>query len=192
MPSGAGLAIPWRRCVFCPGTCTAKQASTRSNGAGLNPFSTPAPTTISICADYNLHLLLKHSMLILQIHRPILKFRRTWISPSLHIFSPHVLLPPFRKREKHADVPRSPCREVERALDSEVEKPRQAVRWTTREIYNGEKLMWMYHGRPVKRLSVRSILMWTVAPDGGGAPAPCGFQRARTGSGRRLTANSLS
>ena len=47
---GAGGADVWRRCGFWVGTCAAKWACGRSSGAGITPFSTPAPRTPRTCA----------------------------------------------------------------------------------------------------------------------------------------------
>ena len=53
---GAGVGGYWRRCVFPLGTCSAKQASVRSNGAGPHPFSAPAPKDHETCTTQSLHL----------------------------------------------------------------------------------------------------------------------------------------
>ena len=62
---GASPQCFGRRCGFWLGTCTAKRASTRSNGASLNPFSTPAPTTLPTCANNHGHLRRKSTHLVL-------------------------------------------------------------------------------------------------------------------------------
>ena len=48
---GAGPLSFWRRCDVVWGTCAVNRASMRSNGAGINPFSTPAPRIPSTCAS---------------------------------------------------------------------------------------------------------------------------------------------
>ena len=53
---GAGVGGYWRRCGFSLGTCSAKQASVLSNGAGLHPFSAPAPKDHETCTTQSLHL----------------------------------------------------------------------------------------------------------------------------------------
>ena len=53
---GAGVGGYWRRCGFSLGTCSAKQASVRSNGAGPHPFSAPAPKDHETCTTQSLHL----------------------------------------------------------------------------------------------------------------------------------------
>ena len=52
----AGPRLPWRRCVFGRGTCTANRPPTPSSGAGPHPFSTPAPNTPDTCTK-NRHYL---------------------------------------------------------------------------------------------------------------------------------------
>ena len=52
----AGPRLPWRRCVFGRGTCTANRPLTPSSGAGPHPFSTPAPNTPDTCTK-NRHYL---------------------------------------------------------------------------------------------------------------------------------------
>lgn len=47
--SGAGVLPNWRRCDFRVGTCAKKWAQMLSGGAGLTPFSTPAPKTATTC-----------------------------------------------------------------------------------------------------------------------------------------------
>ena len=53
---GAGVGVYRRRCVFPLGTCSAKQASVRSNGAGPHPFSAPAPKDHETCTIQGCHL----------------------------------------------------------------------------------------------------------------------------------------
>ena len=54
---GAGTCSSWRRCDFGVGTCAAKRAYTQSSGAGVAPFSTPAPPTPDTCSTRPRHLL---------------------------------------------------------------------------------------------------------------------------------------
>ena len=55
-PFGAGAASFWRRCGFWVGTCARKWTCTHCSGAGLAPFSTPAPFTPRTCATKAPHL----------------------------------------------------------------------------------------------------------------------------------------
>lgn len=73
---GAGVGGYWRRCVFPLGTCSAKQASVRSNGAGPHPFSAPAPKDHETCTTQSLHLRQRGCLGIwepffVQFHRPL-------------------------------------------------------------------------------------------------------------------------
>jgi hypothetical protein len=111
-------------------TCAAKRALTRSGGAGSNLNSTPAPTRPYTRTINTLHLRQQLSTLATteratdlalqrhtaakcrvemtdnnQIRKAFLKFKRTVICLSLHIWPSNVLLPPFKNREKHTDAP---------------------------------------------------------------------------------------
>ena len=116
-------------------------------------------------------------------------FKRTFRRPSLHIIPPHVLLPPFKNREKHTDATWRPSRAVERALVFDVGRLHQ----TAERRKTGESTV-MCHWRPYgevtcardfdvgrssggKRMKMGKL--GKFASDGGGVTAEFGFQRTR-------------
>ena len=85
--AGAGVECCWRECGFCLGTCAAKRASARSNGAGPTPFSTPAPTTTHTCDNNYLHLLQQHYTSTPQIRAPGFPFSNS----SARLYASHCI-----------------------------------------------------------------------------------------------------
>ena len=118
----------------CPAKLPPKPLHGTLGGQGLCPKIRPCPKSSQTLPKYLAERASRPRMPRLYA---FLKFRRTLSCSSLHICPSHVLLPPFKKGEKHTDAPWRPSRAVERALDFDVGRLSGGGRVKNRETWEG-------------------------------------------------------